>query len=369
MESTNQGFSLGGNPSPFSSWGDIGAPYMATLALSGIIIGLPVWLFSTFIVQNTVSPQQSNQQPDDTRVSPSPSSSFFSPSPSFSSLGETSDTKNQVIEKKKKGKEKKKKKPVVQGGNHALSGENLHTTPSKPKSPCVIFKGNHYHQDFPCILRILRDWSPCLHHPVSSTSVDHVESTPLTSENEFFGQKGRSRFPCRLCEGNHALHRCPFLDEAKSVLDNHPTSPQRLPLGYKKLLPSPSPVENPIDIPLLSVETPIIEDKPSESTPDQSQQVETVVDPVLPSEGPPSNDIVSKENDNNTAQILFVNTESDEHGGNLHIPLPQEGSSPFQEIHPAIYSVPHPNNLVVSFNWNLLAGPRLPSNVPFQIIV
>ena len=140
---------------------------------------------------------------------------------------------------------------------------------------------------------------------MSSTSVNHVESTPSTSENEVNGQKGKLKFPCRLCEGDHALHHCPILDEAKSVLDNHPASLQQLPPGYKKLLPSPSLVENPTDIPLLSVEMPIIENKPSESIPDQSQQVETATDPVLPSEAPPLDDTISKENENDTIQILF----------------------------------------------------------------
>ena len=89
------------------------------------------------------------------------------------------------------------------------------------------------------------------------------------------------------------------------------------------------------------------------------------VDPILSSKDPPSNDTVSRENENNTIQILFVNTESNEHGGNLPIHLPQEGSSSVQEIHPAIYSVPPPSNLVVSFDCNMLARPHLPSNVPF----
>lgn len=202
---------------------------------------------------------------------------------------------------------------------------------------------------------------------MSSTSNDHVEVTPSTSENKVNGHKRRSKFPCRLCEGDHAIHRYPFIDEAKRFLDNHPASLLWLPLGYKKLLPSPSLAENLIDTPLRLVETSTIEDKPSASTPDQSQQVETAVDPVLSSEGLPLDDIVTKENENDTIQILFVNTESDEHGGNIPVPLPQEGSS--SNIYPTIYSVPPPSNLVVSFDWNLLGRPRLPSNVPFRIIV
>ena len=107
MESTNQGFPLGGNPSPFSSWGDVGAPHMATLSLPGLTIGLPVWLFSTSVVQNTIIPEQLSQQLDDTRVTPQPSTSFVSPSPPSSSLDKAGEAKDQVTEKKKKRKEKK----------------------------------------------------------------------------------------------------------------------------------------------------------------------------------------------------------------------------------------------------------------------
>lgn len=44
------------------------------------------------------------------------------------------------------------------------------------------------------------------------------------------------------------------------------------------------------------------------------------VDLVLSSKGPPSNDTVTKEDENDIVQILFINIESDEHGGNLPIP-------------------------------------------------
>jgi len=245
MESTNQGIPLGGNPSPFSSWGDVGASHMATLSLPGLTIGLPVWLFSTSIVQNTTFPKQSNQQLDESRVTHQPSTS----SPPSSSLDGAGKSKIQVPKEKKekKKKEKKKKDPKANGGKRVSSNENPHTASTRPKSPCVICKGDHFHRDCPCIPRILRDWSPRLHNPVSSTSDDHVENTPSTSESEAPGQKGKCRFPCKLCEGDHAVHRCPFLDEAKRVLDDHPVSPLRLPPGYKKLLPSPSLVENPAD--------------------------------------------------------------------------------------------------------------------------
>ena len=47
-----------------------------------------------------------------------------------------------------------------------------------------------------------------------------------------------------------------------------------------------------------------------------------VVDPILSSEDLPLDDTFTQENENDTIQILLVNIESDEHGGNLPIPLP-----------------------------------------------
>jgi len=149
MDSTNQGFPLGGNPSPFSSWRDVGALHMATLSLPGLTIGLPVWLFSTSIVQSTMILKQSNQRLDDTRVPPQPSTSFVSPSPSYSSLGEDGKTKNQVTEKKKRGEGEEEEGANGRKGNRASSSKNPHTAPSKPKSQCVIYKGDHYHRDCP----------------------------------------------------------------------------------------------------------------------------------------------------------------------------------------------------------------------------
>ena len=63
-ESIDQGIHFDGNPSPFPPFGNLGAPYMATLSPLGITISLLVWLFSTSLVQNVViSPQSSTPPP------------------------------------------------------------------------------------------------------------------------------------------------------------------------------------------------------------------------------------------------------------------------------------------------------------------
>ena len=163
-----------------------------------------------------------------------------------------------------------------------------------------------------------------MHNPVSSTTDDHVESTPSTSENEVHGQKGKVKIPCGLCEGDHHLPHCPFLDEAKRVLCNRPASLQRLPSGYKKLTSSLLLVENPTDITQPSVETPIIESESFESIPDESQQVKMIVDPVLPSEY----HTLPEESKNDTVKIIFVTSESEELGGNPPVPSQQEENPP-----------------------------------------
>ena len=99
-EFTNQGIPSEGNPSPFPSFGNVGAPYMATMSLPGLTVGFPIWLFLTSVALNV---------PTSIRLSPSPEQHHvdlkIDPSPSFP--GESLDSINQVAKKKKKSKKKK----------------------------------------------------------------------------------------------------------------------------------------------------------------------------------------------------------------------------------------------------------------------
>ena len=152
-DSTDQGIPFDGNPSPFAPFGNIGAPYMATLFLPRFTIGFPVWLFSTSLFQNVVISLQSSTPPPGKnqplvypKVDPLPSSSVFSSSPSSSSPSESIGTSNQLAKKKKRGKKKlkgknkkkwkkklkgKKKKKIQQGGNQATIALNA-TYDEKP---------------------------------------------------------------------------------------------------------------------------------------------------------------------------------------------------------------------------------------------
>ena len=112
-EFTNPGIPSDGNFGHLPPFGNVGAPYMATLSLPGLTVGLPVWLFSTSLVPTVSTAGQSVPPPEqhhvDSKVDLSPSLPI-SASSSSTLPGESLDSSNQVAKKKKK-KTKKKKSP------------------------------------------------------------------------------------------------------------------------------------------------------------------------------------------------------------------------------------------------------------------
>jgi len=304
-----------------------------------------------------------------------PSSSFVSSSPSSSSPGEIIGVSNQVAKNKKKGKKKKKKKKQIQQRDNqatidlnAISEGKPYVKPHKVRYSRKLCAGDHLLQSCLDIPQILEEWSSHLYHPMSSTSGDHVSDIPTTSDNKVHGKKGKVKFPCRLCEGNHPIHLCPYLDEAKRVLDNHLASSQRLPSDYRKLSLNPSLVDEFTNQNQPSVETTLSESESYESIPDPNQQVKVTVDPISPS----VNCTFLEESEHDTTQVLFVSSDSNELGGSPLVPSRQEENPPIlitQGVNSPVSMVPCPSSLITSFNWNRLAGFCLPSYVPFQIIV
>ena len=89
----------------------ISTPFIATLNLPGLTIGLPVWLFNSVIpITHNFSNVTTPPGEDRPQPSPSPSSSVVASSLSFSSLDQISMVSSHVDKKKKKEKSKKKDK-------------------------------------------------------------------------------------------------------------------------------------------------------------------------------------------------------------------------------------------------------------------
>jgi hypothetical protein len=199
---TNEGTPFPRIPFVFPSVGHVGPPYITTLTLRGLTIGLLVWLFSTSVNVDSLSALSVSTPPQDhrPRVNPLPSShvgssSFFSSLPSESFVAS-----NQVNKKKRKRKIKKKKNklggklPTTAGHvgsdqpasfHHARSVDNLNKsikTHRKPKFPCRIYKGDHLLKDFHGIPKVVEVWSQG-HQPASSTTAGHDGDKPSTSDN------------------------------------------------------------------------------------------------------------------------------------------------------------------------------------------
>ncbi len=68
--------------------------------------------------------------------------------------------------------------------------------------------------------------------PSPLTSRDHVDATPSTNDGK---KKGKIRFPCSLCEGEHLLHLCPLMGKASKFLENLAAPQSQLLIRYQRL--------------------------------------------------------------------------------------------------------------------------------------
>jgi hypothetical protein len=176
--STNGGTPSSGEPYTFPSFGNFGPPYVATLSLPGLTIGLPVWLFPTPVIPN---PPNVSVAPNTLDVNTPPTHQphiDFSPS----SPSESSKASIQADQKKKSPKRTKapttsdvvSKKPVTVDSTGSVDEVNkIKRKNPKPKFPCSLCKGDHFLRDCPGLTQVLEMWSS-----MSSASIGHVDDTP-----------------------------------------------------------------------------------------------------------------------------------------------------------------------------------------------
>jgi len=355
---TNPGIPSDGNPGHFAPFGNVGAPYMATLSLHVLTVGFPVWLFLTSLVP-TVSTSGSSVPPPKQHLVDSkvdlPPSSPVSTSSSSTLPGESLDSSNQVAKKKKSSKGEAKS--VATAPDTPQVGP-----PSAPlqkvKFPCRLCNGDHLLHDCLGIPRILEVWSCDLAHP-SSSSKAHDDATLSTRNGK---EKGKIRIPCRLCEGNHPLHVCPLMDKASIVLESLTAPSPQLPVGYQHLsaVSDRPPVDKEIDSNPSHVQGPLPEPGCAKPVPDQPS-VGKSVDSVSP-----PNHFVSEEHH---AHVLLVSSDSPESRNDSPIPATPESPPSVPLAHGGNHTIPPPSSLVASFDWNHLIVGHLPSNMPFQITV
>jgi hypothetical protein len=180
LGSTNEGTPFPKEPFSFPSFGNIGAPCIATLSIPRLTIELPFWLFPTLVISTFPNALNSPNSLDvitppknQPHVDLSPSSPMRSPSLSPSSPSEISKESIKVDKKKKKLKGKKNKnqketKPPAASShvgskqltivNHTWSVDKVDKSKMKnPKTkfPCSLCKGDHFLMDLPGLPKVL----------------------------------------------------------------------------------------------------------------------------------------------------------------------------------------------------------------------
>lgn len=180
-------------------------------------------------------------------------------------------------------------------------------------------------------------------------------------------KKGKVKFTCNFCEGNHPIHLFPLMDETSKELEKLTTSQPHLPARYWKLSPDPSLVDQVIDQKPSLVNPNLSENECHESLLDQP-----LVDKMVDLAPPSVNCTFLVEIEPHTSQVLLVSLVPNQLERNLLIREVHESSSLVLIEKKGSSHVPMtlpPRSLVTSFDWSRLELYFLLSYVSFQIIV
>jgi hypothetical protein len=261
---TNEATPSLGEPFVFPSYKNVGPPYIATLSLPGLTIGLPVWLFSTLVILNVASDSIVSTPPQEHQphVEPSPSSLVRYSFPS--SPSEIYEASNSVDKKKKKMKIKKKinkqgsklpttsrhvgKQPIIDNCVGNVDDAKITQTTHKPKYPCMICKGSHLIKDFSGLYKVIEAWSTRPRQPMLSSSEQHDDDLPSTSQATVGKKKSRVKFPCRLCRGSHQTHIFPRMDKASKLLEDMNVSQPQILAAYHRISLNPPLVDKLVNL-------------------------------------------------------------------------------------------------------------------------
>ena len=175
------------------------------------------------------------------------------------------------------------------------------------------------------------------------------------------GKKGKIRFPCKLCEGHHALHLCPLMDKASAVLESLTAPSPQLPDGDQHLSATADspPVDEEISLNPSLVHAPLPEPGCAKPVPDQP-----LVGKSVDSSSPPVDHSVSEEHN---SHVLLVSSNPPECGNGSPTPAAPESpaSVPLEQGSDHTHSI----GLVAAFDWRRFTTYRLPSHLPFWITV
>jgi hypothetical protein len=349
------------------------------------------------LVVNT-SPRENQPHVDPSPSSPSPLERYSSIS--SSSLSEISKASNSVGKKKKKRKNKKKKnkqgsklpttarhvgKPLVTDNRAgSVDDAKITQTTHKTKHHYRLCKGSHILKDFPGLSKVIEAWSTHPRQPMSSTSEQHVDDLPLTSQDTVGKKKHRFKLPYMLCRGSHPTHLFPRIDEALKLLEDMTFSQPQLLASYQRLTVNPAVVNGMINlvpsstslvIQVANMVTSLVE--PFEKAVDP---IPSLVDTTLPLESetqavdlfPPIDPILPLENETQVVYLISPSVDPnlplESKPDTAHVFLVDTDTTMLRGIPPSPVEPP-PSNEAILFDWGALTRPHLPSHIPFKITI
>jgi hypothetical protein len=376
---TNQGAPSQGDSCAFSFFKNVGVPLMATLYIPGLNVELLVWLGTIPNVSNALDASQLRTLIHGHPIDVS-SSAKSSPPPSTTS-GESTVTSNQKPKLNRKRKNRKKKSPTSAShvGNRSKTSA-IHVEDQHPASTSYVggthlasasyARGKHPpsashdggKSPVPASHTGNRSVASTSHViDPSPTSASHVGDVKPITASHVGGinsiEKPRwirhkPKFPCKLYKGDHLTHLCPGIPEVQrlwslsassSDSESFEVSSQSIqPLVEKVVMSMQSSVD---PTPLLGGKVPLDH---------------VVLQPIQPLV---VKVVMSMQSLDDPTLLLGSDVSTDYVFSISGSVLSEQGGIPL------IPSTPPPSPRMVSFDWNDLVEPHLPSTAPFQIRV
>jgi hypothetical protein len=432
-DDTNQGTPPQGDSCVFPFFGNIGVPLMATLYIHGLNVGLPVSLGTIPNVPNALDAYQLSTLRHGNPVDVSSSAKSSPPSSPASSKSTVTSNRKSKRNRKRKNRKKKSPTSVSHVGDRSTTStshiEDQHPTSASYVGGNLLPSTSHVGGKSLVTASHTTSASQVIDPSLASAS--HVGDVQPTTSSHVGGidfvekprQIGRKpKFPCNLYKGDHLTHLCPSLLEVQrfwslsarsSNSGSSAVSSQSIqPLVEKVvtlmqsstdptlLLGGEVPLDHLVSQPIQSWVAKVVMPMQSSTDPTPHLGGEVPLDLVV---SQPMQPLVEK-------VVMLMQSSTDPTpllGG--EVPLDHVVPQPFQPLvekvvtltHSSddptlllgsdvytdyvfsifgsilseqggiqlIPSTPPPSLRMVSFDWNDLVEPRLPSAAPFQIRV
>jgi hypothetical protein len=187
---TNQGSPSQGDYCALPFFGNVGVPFMATLYITGLNVGLPVWLGTIPNVSNALDASQLSTLFHGHHVDAPSSEKSSPPSPTF---GESTFTTNRKPKRSRKRKNRKNKSPAPTshaGGKSLVTNSNIGNRSVASVSDVI--------NPSPTSASHVGDVQPVI--------ASHVGGIDSIEKPRQIGRK--PKLPCNLCKGDHLTHMC-----------------------------------------------------------------------------------------------------------------------------------------------------------------